>query len=59
MAGKAASAMIYPGIVLALFVVVAFILLTFVYPSIGSVFAENGVSLPWYTQVLLNTGNFL
>jgi type IV pilus assembly protein PilC len=45
--------------VLALFVIVAFILLTFVYPSIGSVFAENGVSLPWYTQVLLTTGDFL
>jgi type II secretory pathway component PulF len=30
-----------------------------VYPSLGSVFAQNGVALPWYTQVLLNTGNFL
>jgi len=59
LAGKASSAMLYPGIVLALFVVVAFILLTFVYPSLGSVFAENGVQLPWYTQWLLNTGNFL
>jgi type IV pilus assembly protein PilC len=56
---KASSAMIYPAIVLALFVVVAFILITFVYPSIGSVFAENGVALPWYTQVLLTTGTFL
>ena len=59
LASKAASAMIYPAIVLALFVVVAFILITFVYPSLGSVFAQNNVSLPWYTQFLLNTGNFL
>jgi type IV pilus assembly protein PilC len=59
LAGKASSALIYPGIVLGLFVVVAFILLTFVFPSIGSVFAENNVSLPWYTQVLLTVGNFL
>jgi type IV pilus assembly protein PilC len=59
LAGKASSAMIYPAIVLVLFFVVAFILLTFVYPSLGSVFAENGVVLPWYTQILLNTGNFL
>lgn len=59
LASKASSAMVYPGIVLALFVVVAFILLTFVYPSLGSVFTENGVTLPWYTQVLLTTGNFL
>lgn len=59
LASKAASALVYPGIVVGLFIVVAFILITFVYPSLGSVFAENGVSLPWYTQILLNTGNFL
>ncbi|HEY5221340.1 MAG TPA: type II secretion system F family protein [Candidatus Paceibacterota bacterium] len=59
LASKAASALVYPGIVVGLFVVVAFILITFVYPSLGSVFAENGVSLPWYTQVLLDTGTFL
>jgi len=59
LASKAASALVYPGIVVGLFIVVAFILVTFVYPSLGSVFAENGVSLPWYTQVLLNTGTFL
>ncbi len=59
LASKAASALVYPGIVVGLFVVVAFILLTFVYPSLGSVFAQNGVSLPWYTQILLNTGTFL
>ena len=59
LAGKAASALVYPGIVVGLFIVVAFILLTFVYPSLGSVFAENGVALPWYTQVLLSAGTFL
>ena len=59
LASMASSALIYPAIVLALFVVVAFILLTFVFPSIGSVFAENQVQLPWYTQTLLMVGNFL
>jgi type IV pilus assembly protein PilC len=59
LASKAASALVYPGIVIALFIVVAFILVTFVYPSLGAVFAQNGVALPWYTQVLLTTGNFL
>jgi type IV pilus assembly protein PilC len=59
LATKASSALVYPAIVVVLFVVVAFILLTFVYPSLGGVFAENGVALPWYTQILLNTGTFL
>jgi type II secretory pathway component PulF len=59
LAAKITSALIYPGIVLLLFVVVAFILLTFVYPSLGSVFAQNGVPLPWYTQIFLSIGIFL
>ncbi len=59
LATKASSALIYPAIVVAVFLVVAFILLTFVFPSIGKVFVENQVPLPWYTQALLSTGNFL
>lgn len=59
LATKASSALIYPAIVVAVFLVVAFILLTFVFPSIGSVFVQNHVELPWYTQALLFIGNFL
>jgi type IV pilus assembly protein PilC len=59
LASKASSALIYPAIVITLFIVVAFILLTFVFPSIGSVFTQNDVQLPWYTQILLNTGTFM
>ena len=58
LASKASSAMIYPAIVLALFIIVAFILVTFVYPTLGAVFIQNNVQLPWYTQVLLTVGNF-
>lgn len=59
LASKASSALIYPAIVLLLFVVVAGILLTVVFPSIGTVFAENNVQLPWYTQTLLSVGGFM
>jgi type IV pilus assembly protein PilC len=59
LASKASSALIYPAIVLALFAIVAFILLTFVFPSLGAVFAQNNVALPWYTEALLVAGNFL
>ncbi len=58
LASKATSALIYPAIVIAVFLVVAFILLTFVFPQLGAVFAQNHVALPWYTQALLNIGNF-
>lgn len=59
LASKASSALIYPAIVLTLFFVVAFILLTFVFPTLGAVFTQNNVQLPWYTQALLATGNFM
>jgi type II secretory pathway component PulF len=34
-------------------------MLAFVFPQLGAVFAQNAVALPWYTQILLNSGNFL
>jgi len=59
LASKAAGALVYPAIILALFIVVAFIMVTFVFPQVGAVFTENGVTLPWYTQLLLGSGIFL
>jgi type IV pilus assembly protein PilC len=56
---KARSALIYPGIVAGLFVVVGFIMVSFVFPQLGPVFAESGVALPIFTRVLLGVGNFL
>jgi type IV pilus assembly protein PilC len=59
LASKVSSALIYPAIVLGLFAVVAIIMVAFVFPQLGAVFAQNGVALPWYTQILLDTGNFI
>lgn len=56
---KAASAMIYPAIVIGLFVVVGFIMVTFVFPQIGPVFEQSGVQLPIYTSILLGVGIFM
>ncbi len=56
---KARSAMIYPSLVVGLFIVVAFILVTFVLPQIGPIFFQAGVSLPFFTLLLVNTGSFL
>lgn len=59
LASKATSALIYPGVLLGLFLVVGFILLTFVFPQIEPIFQESNVSIPWYTQIFLGTGTFL
>jgi type IV pilus assembly protein PilC len=55
---KARSAMIYPGIILGLFAVVGFIMVSFVFPQLGPVFEQSGVELPFYTQALLGIGTF-
>lgn len=57
--GKARSAMIYPFVVIGLFVVVVIIMLTFVFPQIVPVFQQSGVKLPAFTALLLGMGTFL
>ena len=59
LASKALGAMLYPGIIIGLFIIVGFILLTFVFPQITPIFVESGVKLPWYTSAFLGAGTFL
>jgi len=56
---KARSAMIYPAIVVALFCVVAGIMLTVVFPQIRPIFEQAGVDLPLISQVFLGLGTLL
>jgi type IV pilus assembly protein PilC len=56
---KARSALIYPGIIVGLFVVVAIIMVTVVFPQIEPVFTQSGVALPWFTRILIGSGTFL
>lgn len=57
--GKARSAMIYPAVTVGLFVIVAIIMLTVVFPQLRPIFEESGVSLPFYTRILIGTGDFV
>jgi type IV pilus assembly protein PilC len=56
---KARSALIYPGIVVGLFAVVGFIMISFVFPQLGPVFEQSGVELPFFTKIMLGAGTFL
>ena len=57
--GKISTAMIYPGVLITMFVIVAGVMVAFVFPKIGPVFQDSGVQLPWMTQALLTVGSFL
>lgn len=53
------NALIYPAIILTLFLIVAAILLISVFPQIEPIFRESNVSLPLITQIFLAAGRFL
>jgi type IV pilus assembly protein PilC len=53
------NALIYPAIVVTLFLVVAVVMLTTVFPQIEPIFKESEMSLPFITEVFLNSGNFV
>lgn len=53
------NALIYPIVVIALFVVVVFIMIGFVFPQIQPIFTEANIQLPLMTRVLLGAGGFV
>jgi len=53
------NALIYPTILIVLFLIVAGIMLITVFPQIEPIFKETGVALPLITQIFLFSGNFV
>ncbi len=53
------NAMLYPAFIIALFIVVVLIMVTFVMPNIQKVFIESGVELPLLTRILIGFGNLM
>lgn len=56
---KVKTAMVYPTIILAVAVIAAAVMLTFVVPTFQTMFASGGLALPYPTQVLLNMSEFV
>jgi type II secretory pathway component PulF len=56
---KARSALTYPTILIGLFFVVAFIMVTVVFPQIQPVFEESGIALPIFSKILIQSGVFI
>lgn len=53
------NAMIYPVVVLALFGVVAAVMVAFVFPQLKPIFEESNVEVPIITKILLGAGDFV
>ena len=59
LAKRIRGALIYPAIVIVVMIGVAFIMLTYIVPTLASTFAELNVPLPATTQAIISLSNFL
>ncbi len=53
------NAMIYPAIMIVLFIVVAGVMAAVVLPRVEPIFQEAGVQIPLFTQIIIGGGKFL
>jgi type II secretory pathway component PulF len=56
---KIKGALYYPAFVLGAAVAIGFLVITFIVPKITAVLKDFGGDLPWYTQVIITTSDFL
>jgi type II secretory pathway component PulF len=56
---KLVSALIYPGVILSLTLVIGIGVTVFVIPSMAKIFSGMRIELPIPTQILINIGNFI
>lgn len=56
---KIKNAMIYPGIILMVMLIIGGIIVTVVLPSLSIFFTSLNVDIPFYTRILLYTGELV
>ena len=59
LSSKAKNALIYPSFVIATFIAVMILMLTYIIPKIGVILTESGQELPTYTKIVLGASGFL
>jgi type IV pilus assembly protein PilC len=56
---KIQQAMMYPLMIMLTMVGIGAIIMVFVFPQLSTFFASLHAELPWYTKLLIGTGNFI
>ena len=56
---KIKGALMYPGFILSAALVVGFLVITFILPNLTQIIKDMNVVTPWYTQLLMNIGDFM
>lgn len=58
-AGRAATLMIYPAIVLTISIIICIGMLIFIVPRIGEALQEAGADMPWFSKLVIDLGEFM
>ncbi|HRY82367.1 MAG TPA: type II secretion system F family protein [Candidatus Moranbacteria bacterium] len=53
------SALIYPGLVLLVFFIIGFLVISFVLPNLTAIIKELNADIPWYTKSVIVVGDFM
>lgn len=56
---KIKSALYYPGFVMVVAGIIGFVVVTFILPKITVVIKDMEIAVPWYTKVIMATGDFM
>ncbi|PID52656.1 MAG: hypothetical protein CR972_00730 [Candidatus Moraniibacteriota bacterium] len=59
MKGKIRGALMYPLFVIAVAIVIGFVTMTWILPKLTVVIKDLQAEVPWYTQVMINIGDFM
>jgi len=52
---KTKNALIYPGFVIGVFIIVMIMMFTFIVPKLSVIIQESGMAIPFFTQVIIKT----
>ncbi|KKS16206.1 MAG: Type II secretion system F domain protein [Parcubacteria group bacterium GW2011_GWB1_41_6] len=56
---KVRNALLYPAFVLSTFAAVMILMLVFIMPKLNDILTESNAVIPWYTKVIIGSGDFL
>lgn len=59
LSARVKSALIYPAIVMIVFLVIGFLVISFIVPKLTAIIKDLNADVPWYTQVLITSGDFM
>jgi type IV pilus assembly protein PilC len=59
LSGKVKAALLYPGVILAVFFIIGFVFIAFILPRLTSMIKSLDVTIPWYTQIIIKFSDFM